>query len=148
MILRLHKCIVEKWITLRLAAQEFYFKQPFEIKDEYPIMKIILFFALVPMELIFIFLYARIFGSLSAYNLEIILTLAIINMIVSNLLINYVKEKPFIRETVVHYRQLDYYARKKLYSLKNGTIAIFLTTVMPWLLSFICISIICYLIPN
>lgn len=148
MILRLHKCIVEKWIALRLAAQEFYFKQPFEIKDEYPIMKIILFFALVPMELIFIFLYARIFGSLSAYNLEIILTLAIINMVVSNLLINYVKEKPFIRETVIHYRQLDYDARKKLYSFKNGVITIFLTTIMPWLLSFICISIICYLIPN
>ena len=148
MILRLHKCIVEKWIALRLAAQEFYFKQPFEIKDEYPIMKIILFFALVPMELIFIFLYARIFGSLSAYNLEIILTLAIINMVVSNLLINYVKEKPFVRETVIHYRQLDYDARKKLYSFKNGAITIFLTTIMPWLLSFICISIVCYLIPN
>ena len=55
MILELHKYIVKKWISLRLAAQEFYFKQPFEIKDEYPIMKSILFFALAPMELIFIF---------------------------------------------------------------------------------------------
>lgn len=144
MILRLHKCIVEKWIALRLAAQEFYFKQPFEIKDEYPIMKIILFFALVPMELIFIFLYARIFGSLSAYNLEIILTLAIINMVISNLLINCIKDKPFVRETVIHYRQLDYDARKKLYSLKNGAITIFLTTLIPWLISFIGISIVLY----
>ena len=64
MILELHKYMVKKWISLRLAAQEFYFKQPFEIKDEYPIMKSILFFALAPMELIFIFLYARFFGSL------------------------------------------------------------------------------------
>ena len=134
MILELHKYIVKKWISLRLAAQEFYFKQPFEIKDEYPIMKSILFFALAPMELIFIFLYARIFGSLSAYNLEIIL--------------NHIKEKPFINETVMSYRQLDYDARKKLYSFKNGAITIFLTTLMPWILSFIVISIVCYLIPN
>ena len=148
MILELHKYIVKKWISLRLAAQEFYFKQPFEIKDEYPIMKSILFFALAPMELIFIFLYARIFGSLSAYNLEIILTFAIINLVVSNLLINHIREKPFINETVMSYRQLDYDARKKLYSFKNGAITIFLTTLMPWILSFIVISIVCYLIPN
>lgn len=144
MILELHKYIVKKWISLRLAAQEFYFKQPFEINDEYPIMKSILFFGLTPIELIFIFLYARIFGSLSAYNLGIILTFAIINLVVSNLLINYIKEKPFINETVMSYRQLDYDARKKLYSLKNGAITIFLTTLIPWLISFIGISIVLY----
>ena len=92
MILKVHRYIVKKWIVLRMASQEFYFKQPFEIKDEYPIMKSIRFFALVPIELIFIFLYARIVGSLSAYNLEIILAVAVVNLLVANLLINHIKD--------------------------------------------------------
>ena len=116
MILKVHRYIVKKWIVLRMASQEFYFKQPFEIKDEYPIMKSILFFALVPIELIFIFLYARIVGSLSAYNLEIILAVAVVNLLVANLLINHIKDEAFIDETIRSYKQLDFETRKKSYS--------------------------------
>lgn len=148
MLLKIHKYLVKKWITLRMAAQEFYFKQPFEIKDEYPIMKSILFFALVPIELILIFTYARIFGSIRAYTFQIILIIATINIIISNLLINNIKGSPFIDDTMNSYEQLDYESRKKLYSFKNGAIVTFLTALMPWLMLFIAIPIVCYLIPR
>lgn len=51
----IYKNIVKKWIVMRMAAEEFYFKQPFEIKDEYPIMKSILFLALMPIEMLIVF---------------------------------------------------------------------------------------------
>lgn len=148
MILKVHRYIVKKWIVLRMASQEFYFKQPFEIKDEYPIMKSILFFALVPIELIFIFLYARIVGSLSAYNLEIILAVTVVNLLVANLLINHIKDEAFIDETIRFYKQLDFETRKKSYSFKDGFIITFLMVVIPWLIFFIGILTVCYLIPH
>lgn len=148
MILKVHRYIVKKWIVLRMASQEFYFKQPFEIKDEYPIMKSILFFALVPIELIFIFLYARIVGSLSAYNLEIILAVAVVNLLVANLLINHIKDEAFIDETIRSYKQLDFETRKKSYSFKEGFTITFLMVVIPWLIFFIGMLTVCYLIPH
>lgn len=148
MILKVHRYIVKKWIVLRMASQEFYFKQSFEIKDEYPIMKSILFFALVPIELIFIFLYARIVGSLSAYNLEIILAVAVVNLLVANLLINHIKDEAFIDETIRSYKQLDFETRKKSYSFKEGFTITLLMVVIPWLIFFIGILTVCYLIPH
>ena len=130
-----------------MAAEEFYFKQPYQIEEEYPIMKSILFFALFPIELIFIFTYARIYGSLHAYTLRLFIISALINLIISNILINCIKESPFINETIASYEQLDYECRKKLYSLKNGLIVLFWMGFMPWFLCFICISIVCFIIP-
>ena len=147
MIIKLNKYIIKKWIELRMAAEEFSFKQPFQIKEEYPIMKSILFFALFPIELIFIFTYARIYGSLHAYTLRLFIISALINLIISNILINCIKESPFINETIASYEQLDYECRKKLYSLKNGLIVLFWMGFMPWFLCFICISIVCFIIP-
>lgn len=147
MIYKLHKYIIKKWIELRMAANEFSFKQPFQIKEEYPIMKSILFFALFPIELIFIFTYARIYGSLRAYTLMLIIITALINLIISTILINCIKESPFINETITFYEQLDYESRKKLYSFKNGLIVLFWMAFMPWFLCFICISIVCLIIP-
>ena len=143
----LHKYVIKKWIELRMAAEEFYFKQPFQIKEEYPIMKSILFFVLFPIELIFIFTYARIYGSLHAYTLRLFIISALINLIIYNILINCIKESPFINETIASYEQLDYECRKKLYSLKNGLIVLFWMGFMPWFLCFICISIVCFIIP-
>lgn len=133
---------------MRMAAQEFYFRQPFELKDEYPIMKSILFFALYPIELIGIFAYARIYGSLRGYTVYIILTMAVINAVLSNILINCIKETPFINKTVASYEQLDSDSRKKLYSFKNGFITVFLTVIVPWLVLLIGVTTVCYLIPH
>ena len=141
----MYRYIVKKWITLRMAAHEFYFKEPYEIKEEYAIMKSILFFALVPIELFIIFTYARIYGSLSEYNLQIILIVAIVNLLLSNILINRIKDKPFIGEIISSYNQTDYDSRRKLYSLRNGMTLILLIVVMPWLLCFISIAIVCYI---
>ena len=148
MIYNLHKYLIKKWIELRMSAEEFYFKKPYDINQEYPIMKSILFFALFPIELIFIFTYARIYGSLHAYTLWIIIIMTIINLIISNILINCIKESPFINETITSYEQLDYESRKKLYSFKNGIIVTFWMAMMPWLICFICISIVCVIIPH
>ncbi len=57
-----HKNNVRQWVLLRMAASEFYFKQPYDIKEEYPIMTSILGFALMPIFMIFVFLYARVYG--------------------------------------------------------------------------------------
>lgn len=144
----MYRYLVKKWIMLRMAAQEFYFKEPFDIKEEYTIMKSILFLDLMPIEAIFIFTYARIYGSLSSYILQILLIMIIANLIISNILINLIKDKPFIDETISSYEKLVYEKRKKLYSVRNGIIVTFYTALMPWLLCFICIAIICYIIPR
>lgn len=148
MLFRIHKHIARKWIFMRMAAQEFYFKQPFELKDEYPIMKSVLFFALYPIELIGIFAYARIYGSLRGYTLPIILALTGINALLSNILINSIKNTPFINKAVTSYEQLDFGSRKNLYSFKNGFITIFLTAIVPWLVLLIGVTALCYLIPH
>lgn len=56
------KDTVRRWILLRMAASEFYFKQPFDIKEEYPIITSVLGFALMPIFMIFVFWYARVYG--------------------------------------------------------------------------------------
>lgn len=147
MIYNLHKYIIKKWIELRMSAEEFSFKEQFDINQEYPILKSIFFFALFPIELIFIFTYARIYGSLRSYTLWLIIVTAIINLIISNILINSIKDRPFINETITSYEQLDYESRKKLYSFKNGIIVTFWMVLMPWLICFICITIVCLIVP-
>ena len=131
-----------------MAAQEFYFKQPFEINNEYSIMKSILFLAIMPIEALFTFTYARIYGSLTAYRLLLIIVMAIVSLIISNIMINRIKDKPFVNETISSYERLDYESRKKLYSFKNGVIVTFLMVLMPWILLFIGIAIVCYIFPH
>ena len=143
----IHKYVIKKWIEFRMSVEEFGYKKPFEINQEYPIMKSILFFALFPIELIFIFTYARLYGSLRAYTIWLIIITSIINLILSNTLINYIKDRSFLNETITSYEQLDYESRKKLYSFKNGLIVTFWMAMMPWLLCFICIVIVCFLVP-
>ncbi len=132
----------------RMAAMEFYFKEPFEAKEEYPILKSILFLALVPIELIFIFWYARIYGSLSRYSLQILFIMVTINLLIANLLINSIKNDSEIDEMIDYYDQLDYDSRKKIYSAKNITCLILLTGLLPWIVSGIAIAIICVVIPH
>lgn len=146
-VMNLCKFIVRKWILLRMAAQEFYFKQPFEIAEEYPIMKSILVLDMFPIELIFIFVYARIYGSLSSVTVPLFLIFLIINILLANLIINSLKGKPIITEAMSSYQQMDYSNRKKLYSFKNITEIILLTARLPWLIMGIAIAIICFSVP-
>lgn len=131
-----------------MSAQEFYFKSPFEIKEEYTIMKSVLFFTLVPFELLFVFTYARVYGSLSNYTWHIIILISLINILVSNLMINSVKNDVFIKDAISQYEKLDYDERKKLYSFKNVAGIIALIVLPPWLLLFIGIYIICLIFPH
>lgn len=130
-----------------MAAQEFSFKQPFDINEEYPIMKSIMFFALFPIEAIFIFTYARMFGPLNDYIIWILIILAAFNLLLSNIIINNVKDRPFIDETITSYEQSDYETRKRAYSFKNGATVILLTALMPWIICFAGISIVCLIVP-
>ncbi len=130
-----------------MSAHEFYFKQPFDINEEYPILKSILFFSLFPIELIFVFTYARIYGSLRSQTLRLIIIFAIINLIISNILINLVKDRSFFKETISYYENLDSVNRKKCYSVKNCIIVPFLMALVPWLICFICITIVCIIVP-
>lgn len=143
----INRFIVKKWILLRMSAQEFYFKEPFEINGEYSILKSILFFALVPIELLFIFTYARIYGSLHAFILPILLIMAIVNLIISNVVINSLRDKPFVDETISSYQRLPHEERKKLYSFKNGIRIVSLMVLLPWSLLFIGIVMVCLLFP-
>lgn len=88
---KLNEYIIRNWLLSRMAAQEFYFKSPFEIEEEYTIMKSVLCLALVPLELLFVFAYARIFGSLGNYTWQIIIIAVLINILISNLIINKAK---------------------------------------------------------
>lgn len=143
-----NKYIIKRWLFMRMASQEFYFKSPFEIKEGYAILKSIVFFALLPFELLFIFAYARIYGSLSHYVWHIILLLSILNILISNLIINNIKNDDSIKDTISQYGKLDYEERKKLYSFKNITGIIALTGLVPWCFFFIGILTICQIFPR
>ena len=131
-----------------MAAQEFYFKSPFEINEEYSILKSILFFSLAPLELILVFAYARIYGSLSNYTWQIITIMVLVNILVSNIFINKMKNDEFVKDTIAHYEQLEYTERKKLYSFKSIAGVVFVSAVLPWLILFAGIFIICLLFPH
>ncbi len=68
MSLNPHKYLTRKWIMMRMAAQEFSFKEPFDLDGEYRIMKSCLFLSINPIELIFVFTYARLYGALGCYS--------------------------------------------------------------------------------
>lgn len=144
----IYKYIVKKWIVMRMAAEEFYFKQPFEIKDEYPIMKSILFLALMPIEMLIVFTYARINGSLHDYIWQILSVIAAVNLLISNVAVNNIKDKPFINETMASYKQSGYEDRKKLYSFKNVSILLFWVVLVPWMILFVGIWIVCLIVPH
>lgn len=124
-----------------MAAQEFYFKSPFDINEEYTIMKSILFFALVPIELLFIFAYARVYGSLSNYTWHIVILMLLINILISNLMINGIKNDGFIKDVISQYENSAYGERRKLYSFKKVFGIIALTVLAPWSVLFIGIII-------
>lgn len=147
-MLNLYKYMIRKWLVMRMAALEFGFKRPFEINEEYKIMKSILFFTLVPVELLFIFTCARLYGSLSNYRWQLIIIISFINILVSNLMINGIKNDISIKDAISQYEQKDYDERRKYYSFKNVAGIISLMLLVPWSVLFIGIIIVCMLIPR
>ena len=145
MSLNPHKYLTRKWIMMRMAAQEFSFKEPFDLDGEYSIMKSCLFLSMNPIELIFVFTYARLYGALSPW---VVIPLAFgISALLSKLMVDSIKDKPFVHDTVADYEQMDYDQRKKLFSFWNVANVIFCTGFLPWLIMGIAIYIVCILVP-
>ncbi len=147
MIYGIHRFIVRRWIMTRMAAQEFYYKQNFEIGEEYTILKTIMVFSLVPVELIFVFTYARIYGSLSKYSLTICGILFLINILIANIVINRLKGSQLVGDTMADYELLDNEARQRFYSFRMIWPLIFLTTILPWVICGIAIFVVCRILP-
>lgn len=142
-----HKNNVRRWILLRMSASEFGFKQPYDVKEEYPIMTSCLGFALVPIFLIFVFLYARIYGSLERYTFPLIVAMFVLCFGIAFLMIKSIKGVPFIDETIRNYESMDLETRKKISSFKNGFKVIFILAVVPWIVFAVAVAIICYAVP-
>ena len=133
--------LVRKWLTIRMAADEFYFNEPFDISNEYSIMRNVLALSLVPFSLVVIFAAARIFGSLRDYTLLLCLLVVGINILIANQIVNGLKDSDIVNDTVTAYEQLDYSDRKKLYSFKSQMDMILLIF-LPWVIS----GIVCYIV--
>lgn len=146
-LMTFHKNNIRKWILLRMAASEFYYKQPFDIKEEFPIMTSIMGFAISPILLIFAFLYARIYGSLARYNLLLIPAMFIICFGIAYIIIRSIKNDPLIEETIHNYESMNIETRKKNYSFKNGFKLTFIMTILPWIILGLALAIICYAVP-
>lgn len=143
-----HRNNVRQWILLRMAASEFYFKQPYDVKEEYPVMTSILGFALMPIFMIFVFLYARIYGSLASYRLPLIIMMFALCFGIAFLIICNIKNELFIDQTISEYEARDIQTRKAIYSFKNGFKLTFIMVMLPWLIFGIAVAIICYAVPN
>ena len=141
------KDTVRRWILLRMAASEFYFKQPFDIKEEYPIITSVLGFALMPIFMIFVFWYARVYGSLASKSLPLFIMMFVLCFGIAFFVINNMKDAPFINQTIKEYESMNLKTRKACYSLKNGFKAVFIMGLLPWMLFGISIVVICYAVP-
>ncbi len=148
MLVRIHKRIVRKWIISRMAAQEFYFHGAFDIAEEWPLLKILLVLALLPLEAIFVFAYARFIGSLSHYALPIIIMLIILNIVIANDVINRLKDDPMVDEAMASYNAMSPEGRKKSYSFGYIAPLIFVIALLPWLIMGVAIGVICLAEPK
>lgn len=83
-----------------MAAHEFYFKSPFEIEAEFPIIMVLQILALIPLEAMGIFAYVRWFGSIRGYMLLILAILIGINYLIAKWLISRIKATPLTENTI------------------------------------------------
>lgn len=142
MICRLNRYLVKRWILTRMAAHEFYFKSPFDIEVEFPIMMVLQILAFIPLEAIGIFVYVRWFGSIRGYTLLILAILLGINYLIAKWLIARIKATPLAENTIAEYKQMSHAARKHLYSFKPVAEVVFCTSILPWLLFGIAVLVI------
>lgn len=149
MLIYLHKEFAHNWIFLRLAAQEFYFKQPFDIKEEYTIMKSIMTLALLPFCLVVVFLYARTVNAIPHSTVLFIFPLLLfICWLTASHFINYLRKQDYIRTVVEEYNNTQQTERRKLYSFKNIAYVLFCTTCFSWCISIIIITMAAKFIPK
>ena len=145
---KIHINVVRKWILMRMAASEFSYKQPFSIEDEYPIMTSVLGFSFVPIYLIFVFLRARIYGSLERFQFPLIIAMFVLCFGIAYLMIRLIKNAPFIDRTMREYESMELEKRRKIFSYKNLFKLLFIMVVVPWTIAAISIYIICITIPH
>lgn len=143
MIWRLNRYLVKRWILTRMAAHEFYFKSPFEIEAEFPIMMGLQILAFIPLDAIGIFAYVRWFGPIREYTLLILAILIGINYLIAKWLLARIKATPLTENTIAEYEQMPYAARKHLYSFMPVAEVVFWIGIMPWLLFGIAVFVIC-----
>lgn len=143
MIYRFNRYLVKRWILTRMAAHEFYFKRPFEIEAEFPIMMGLQILAFIPLDAIGIFAYVRWFGSIRGYTLLILAILLGINYLISKWLIARIKATPLVENTIAEYEEMPQGARKHLYSFMPVAEVVFYTSILPWLLFGIAVFVIC-----
>lgn len=143
MIWRLNRYLVKRWILTRMAAHEFYFKSPFEIEAEFPIMMGLQILAFIPLDAIGIFAYVRWFGPIREYTLLILAILIGINYLIAKWLLARIKATPLTENTIAEYEQMPYAARKHLYSFMPVAEVVFWICIMPWLLFGIAVFVIC-----
>lgn len=148
MIYRLNRYLVKRWILTRMAAHEFYFKRPFEIEAEFPIMMGLQILAFIPLEAIGIFAYVRWFGSIRGYILLILAILIGINYLIAKWLMADIKATALAENTMAEFGQMPYAARKHLYSFMPVAEVVFCTSILPWLLFGIAVFVICVVFPR
>lgn len=131
---------------MRLASIEFYenkqVDENFDVASELTIFKILFAFALLSIELVFVFAYARIYGSITHSPLLLFVILMLINGLISIPLFNRIRDTRCIEDTLKRYKELDYAGRKQIYSKKNIALATILYAMLPWVFMGICIYII------
>lgn len=111
-------------------------------------MTSVLGFALAPIYMIFVFLYARIYGSLASYNLPLIIMMFVLCFGIAFLIIRNIKDAPFINQTIREYEAMDLKTRKAIYSLKSMAKPMFIMVILPWMICAISVAIICYAVPH
>ena len=148
MICRLNRYLVKRWILTRMAAHEFYFKSPFEIEAEFPIMMVLQILAFIPLEAIGVFAYARLVGSIRGYTLLILAILLGINYLIAKWLMGGIKATSLAENTIAEYGLMPYAVRKHLYSFMPVAEVVFYTSILPWLLLGIAVFVICVVFPR
>ena len=149
MIINLYQPIARKWSYMRMAAEEFYFKKPYEPNQEYAIMRNIITLSVIPVGLVFLFAYARLVAPVSHLNALICFSACLMmGYIIATLIIRSLKKIDFVHKLHENYMIMPIATRKKFYSFIEVFKLIFLCTVRPWVMCFVIIFVICILTPK
>ena len=148
-MINLYQPIARKWSYMRMAAEEFYFKKPYEPNQEYAIMRNIITLSVIPVGLVFLFAYARLVAPVSHLNALICFSSCLMmGYIIAILIIRSLKKIDFVHKLHENYMIMPIATRKKFYSFIEVFKLIFLCTVLPWVMCFVIIFVICILTPK
>lgn len=137
---------------MRLASIEFYEKKSvdenFDISSELTILKSVFALTLVPVELVLVFAYSRLCGSVALSPLMLAIVLMLLNRAIAIPLVNRMRDLQCIEDTLKRYRELDYASRKKRYSVKNIILFTLLYAILPWVFMGICLFLLYRFMPR